>query len=698
MRTALTPHVRRVLTLSLIAIFSAVAAAQQPAAVPATNAPASQPPAANGKAPASMPAAPATARPAQVTEKPAAPLAPLILVKAPIIHSLTIPDPASHVLMVQSAIPTDSRDSVELMMSVWTPGFYRVDNYAAKVLDFSAHLPTGEPLTFEKTADNRWKIATQGEPMIVVAYHLVCDRGSVSQSIVNQEYAVICGGPTYLTLVDQLDRPHEVRLSLPSQWSKSASGLAPAPDSFAHHYGAKDFDTLMDSPIAAGNLSIHTFVVNGSRHHLVDIGTAADLVNWDGAKKIADLQKMVQETHNFWGFLPFNDYYFLNKITRGGGGLEHLNSTLIHTTPPRRPTEQRAATTRWLNFVAHEYFHTFNVKRLRPIELGPFDYEHARRTSGLWVAEGLTNYFNSLIVARAGLCTPQEYLTTLSGHIRTIQNSPGRLVQSLAASSLETWTGDGFGGNRGRDASISYYEKGPIVGFLLDAKIRRARNDRQSIDDVMRLAYSRYAGPVGYTEQQFLDTAQEVARVDLKEFFDKNLFSTEETDYTDALDWFGVRFVPSEDERPTWRLEVNPEATEEQKAHFASYLAPSKAPVAVAAEAQPKPATEPVVMKPQPARSCRRPRRRVHLLERPGAAGRLVSKEPGPRGQKIRRRRRVRVRLQVSQERQPERRYGDRLGDLAQQGRTRGRHAAVSAQLSRHEHGPDAPSSRRHGS
>ena len=138
---------------------------------------------------------------------------------------------------------------------------------------------------------------------------------------------------------------------------------------------------------------------------------------------------MVQETYNFWGFLPFKDYYVLNKIGgSGGGGLEHLNSTLIHTRPPRRP--QQRPTLTWLNFVAHEYFHAFNVKRLRPIELGPFDYENARRTSGLWVAEGLTNYFNSLIVERAGLCTPLEYLETLSGHIRNLQRAPGRLAQA----------------------------------------------------------------------------------------------------------------------------------------------------------------------------------------------------------------------------------------------------------------------------
>jgi catechol 2,3-dioxygenase-like lactoylglutathione lyase family enzyme len=221
--------------------------------------------------------------------------------------------------------------------------------------------------------------------------------------------------------------------------------------------------------------------------------------------------------------------------------------------------------------------------------LGPFDYENARRTSGLWVAEGLTNYFNSLLVVRSGLCSTQEYLAALSAHIGQLQRAPGRLQQSLAASSLDTWTGSGFG--RGASAtSISYYTKGPVVGLLLDAKIRRATNGQRSLDDVMRLAYSRYAGEVGYTEQQFLDTCSEVAGVDLNEFFDKALFSTEELDYSEALDWFGLRFRPSEDEsedeaQPSWRLEMLPDATDEQRLRMVAYLAPSRAPINVAAVA-----------------------------------------------------------------------------------------------------------------
>jgi predicted metalloprotease with PDZ domain/catechol 2,3-dioxygenase-like lactoylglutathione lyase family enzyme len=583
---------------------------------------------------AAIPALPAPAAPAPVSEK------------AAIVHEVTIEAPATHVVEVKSTIPTDGRNYIELMMSRWTPGFYRIENYADDVQAFNARLPGGTSLAVEKLTQNRWRINTLGEPQVIVSYRLVCERGSVARSYVGDDFAVICGGPTYLTLVGadgqpEIHRPHEVHLQFPPRWGKSATGLPPAPDGFAHHYRASNFDILIDSPIAIGNPSIQSFYVADSRHHLVDLGSPSVLANWNSQQAAADIEKIVAETRNFWGFLPFQEYFFLNKLSAGGGGLEHLNSTLIHTSPPDRPTTRTGL--RWLNFVSHEYFHSFNVKRLRPVELGPFDYENARRTSGLWVAEGLTNYFNSLIVARAGVATPVEYLETLSGHIRSLQTSPSRLTRSLAAMSLETWGGDGFGqplrgggrrggddaaggdapagqvaggdgaaqgdgvgrgrGGRGRGGRgggrggrpLDYYVKGPVVGFLLDAKIRRATDNKKSLDDVMRLAYRRYAGERGYTEQEFLDTAAEVAGIDLKEFFDKALFSTDELSYDEALDWFGLRFAPAEDGGQSWNLEVLPEASDEQKARFAAYLEPSHMHVAELAYVAPVAAPAPMV-------------------------------------------------------------------------------------------------------
>jgi catechol 2,3-dioxygenase-like lactoylglutathione lyase family enzyme len=210
------------------------------------------------------------------------------------------------------------------------------------------------------------------------------------------------------------------------------------------------------------------------------------------------------------------------------------------------------------------------------------------------VAEGLTNYFNTLIVARAELCSPLEFLHELSGHIDKLQNTPGRLKQSLASSSLDAWMGEGFGANGPSDTTISYYTKGPVVGFLLDAKIRRATNGQKSLDDAMRLAYERYSGPVGYTEQQFLDVCSEVAGTDLNPFFTQALFSAVELDYTEALDWFGLRFREAQDDDDSlWQLEVLPDASNDQKRRMVSYLSSSKAPSLIAQASPPASASQP---------------------------------------------------------------------------------------------------------
>ena len=379
------------------------------------------------------------------------------------------------------------------------------------------------------------------------------------------DLVVLNGAASFLTFAepDRRRRPHEVWLELPPGCQQSATALPPAPDGRPNHYRAADYDTLVDSPIVAGKLSIHEFEVEGSRHLLVDAGEAGQ---WDGDVAVRNLEKMVRETRRFWGFLPFRRYVFLNVFGRGAGGLEHKDSTLL-TAGPRRPGRQPGSV-RWLSFVSHEYFHAFNVKRLRPVELGPFDYESPPSTKSLWIAEGLTTYFGDLIITRAGLATPEEYLAMLSSHIGQLQNSRGRLVQSLEDASLDVW-GSGTSGV-GRDAAtkLSYYVKGPVVGFLLDARIRRATGGRKGLDDVMRLAYRRYSGERGFTPEQFRATAEEVAGADLKEWFRKAIASTEELDYHEALDWFGLRFAPADDPAKGWKLEVREDATEDQKGHF----------------------------------------------------------------------------------------------------------------------------------
>ena len=241
---------------------------------------------------------------------------------------------------------------------------------------------------------------------------------------------------------------------------------------------------------------------------------------------------MVREARRYWGPLPFKRYVFLNVFRQGGGGLEHANSTLLTSSPKStKPTRS------WLSFVAHEYVHAFNVKRLRPVELGPFDYETPPTTTSLWFSEGATTYVANLILARAGLMTPMEFLDIMSSAIADLQKTHGRLAQSLAESSAEVWTNSnsGVGASAG---TVSYYGKGNVVAFLLDAHIRRVTTGAKSFDDAVRTAYARYGGERGFTADELRRTFEDVAGQPLKAWFATAIDSPGDVDYGEMLAWY----------------------------------------------------------------------------------------------------------------------------------------------------------------
>ncbi|WP_148598282.1 M61 family metallopeptidase [Aquisphaera giovannonii] len=475
----------------------------------------------------------------------------------PVRQRLRFPAPQSHYVEVEATFPTAGASEVELMMPVWTPGSYLVREFARNVEEVKATGPGGKALEIAKTRKNRWKVATGGAAEVTVAYRVYCRTMTVQSNWVDSSFAMLNGAGIFLTPVGGPSRPHEVALELPPAWRTSVSGLPPAPGGGPNRYLAADFDTLVDSPIYAGNPATYEFQVDGVPHVLVNEGEGG---LWDGPRSARDVEAIVRAQKAFWGLLPYERYVFFNLLVEAGGGLEHKNSTVLMAS--RWASRTRAGYLGWLNLVSHEFFHTWNVKRLRPVELGPFDYENEVYTPSLWVAEGITSYYDRLFVRRAGLCTAEEFLAgdppsgegdKPSNDIERLQTTPGRLVQGLEASSLDTWIKFYRRDENTANTGVSYYVKGGVVAFLLDAKIRRATGGKKSLDDLMRLAYSRYSGAKGFTAAEFRALAQEVAGADLSSFFHKALETTEELDYSEALDWFGLRFAPDEKEKKARR-------------------------------------------------------------------------------------------------------------------------------------------------
>jgi predicted metalloprotease with PDZ domain len=458
----------------------------------------------------------------------------------PIRYTLRFPSPQTHYVEVEATYPTGGQPQVELFMAVWTPGSYLVREYERHVENVMPRGTDAATTGITKSAKNRWRVTTGGAKAITISYLVYGREMSVRTNWIDGSFAVLNGAPTFISMVGGTARQHEIRIELPPGWKTSLTALPAA--SGPQTYRAEDFDTLVDSPIVLGNPVVKIFNVAGKQHHLV---LAGDSWFFDADRAALDVQKIAEAgVAVMGGKIEYPHYYFLNIVTDiDGGGLEHKNSFLVMT--PRFTTRTARGYADWLSLVAHEYFHNWNVKRLRPIELGPFfDYEKEVHTKGLWIAEGFTDYYADVIVKRAGLSTRDAYLDALSNQIEAVQTTPGRLVTAVDMASYDAWIKQYRPDENTINTSVNYYPKGAVIAFLLDARIRRATNGKQSLDDGMRLAYSRFSGAKGYTLEQFYQTMSETAGANLRAFFTSAAESTEELNYREALEWYGLRFRP----------------------------------------------------------------------------------------------------------------------------------------------------------
>jgi predicted metalloprotease with PDZ domain len=467
----------------------------------------------------------------------------------PIRYTVSFPAPQTHYVEISAAVPTEGRPQVELMMAVWTPGSYLVREYERNVEGVTATGADGRALTVAKSDKNRWRIASAGASTVTVKYRVYAREMSVRTNWVDAGFALLNGAPTFMTLADLTPRPHEVVINPAAGWKRSLTGLAAMPGG-EHRYRAPDFDTLVDSPIVVGNPTVFEFEVDGKKHYLVNEGGGGV---FDGARAAKDVETLVREHRRMWGSLPYDKYLFFNMmtlVTEGGGGLEHKNSQMLTTN--RWATHTRRAYLGWLELVSHEFFHAWNVKRLRPVELGPFNYEHEVLTRSLWISEGVTDYYGELALRRAGLSTDAEYLNAMSDHIEELQTTPGRLVQSAEMASYDAWIKYYRPDENSANVSVSYYTKGAVLGLLLDARIRKSTGGARTLDDVMRTAFQRFSGARGFTPDDFRGVAEQVAGVSLRGLWQEAVEGTRELDYTEALDVFGLRFRPATSSGRAW--------------------------------------------------------------------------------------------------------------------------------------------------
>jgi predicted metalloprotease with PDZ domain len=453
---------------------------------------------------------------------------------------------------------------VELHMPVWTPGYYQIMDYARGVSDFSATDGAGRELKWSHDDLETWSVETGGAGTIEVTYSVRAVRQFCAESYLDETYGYACSAGVFLYEDGRLDQPVEVELDLPAEWT-AATGLA-AVDGKPHAFHAANYDELYDCPILMGPLEQIEFTVRGVPHAFV----ATELGDFDRDEFIGDITRMIEAAVAIVDDIPYERYQFL-AIGPGPGGIEHANTCAVGYSPAngRSPTRSR----RTLNFLTHEYFHLFNAKRIRPIELGPFDYRRPNRTRMLWVAEGFTVYYEHLILKRAGLTDRDDVLGALAGAIGSNESRPGRLVQSAADASWNTWKDGPFGGDE--KTTVNCYTKGTVLGLLLDLAIRHETHNERSLDDVMRLLYREYHQKQnrGYTEAEFRAACEEVAGAPLTEILDY-ASTNAEIDYAKYLGYAGLalELPPAVDET---RITPLPNATPAQQAILDAWLGDS---------------------------------------------------------------------------------------------------------------------------
>ena len=481
---------------------------------------------------------------------------------APLKYELAFEHPNTHLLDLTIHASDLKGATVEFAIPDWAPGSYYIENYSANVQRFRAISANGKALTWRKTDSQTWQIDLAGATAVTISYQVFANTLQNNIAQYNERHAFIGGPSVWMYLVDGKDRPIQLSVAVPSGW-KIATGMEHTSD---HTFGAADYNWFADAPFEISDFAEKDFEVLGTTYHVIvhDVENKKDFTKFanDLQKTVATIVPLFQSVTGTPQAAPFKDYYFIFHVwPKTGGGLEHLNSTQINFTTDWDSTEPLPGTT--LNqydlklFVAaHEFFHAWNVKRLRPLPLGPFDYTQMVHTPSLWISEGLTSYYGSLSVERAGLVPPQQYLDGIARLITNFEAKPGRKERSIEDTSWDTWFSNPMSISQADNLAntyYSYYDGGQIMGHILDFAIRDNTNNQKSLDDWMRLLYSRYALPKpGFNPEDAIHTANEVAGKDLSDVFRRYISGLEPIPYEQYFALAGIEVTKKVDPDKAW--------------------------------------------------------------------------------------------------------------------------------------------------
>ncbi len=467
-------------------------------------------------------------------------------------YRLRMDTPQSHYFQVEMDVKDLSKSEVLVKMPIWAPGSYLAREFAKSVDLVTARGESGKQLNVKKINKNTWKITKSTSEDITISYEVYAFELTVRTSFLDLTHGFVSGTSVFMYVDGLKEKSGYVDIYPYKGFAEITTALKPTGDGSTGdagtvRYAYNDYDQLVDCPIEIGNQEVFTFEAAGVHHTVGMYGDG----NYDVAQLKKDMANIVEAATDVFGFNPNEDYTFIiHNVQDGQGGLEHMNSTTLSV---NRFTYSGSQYKGFLSLVAHEYFHLWNVKRIRPVELGPFDYDSENYTSLLWVMEGFTSYYDELLLLRAGYYTQDEYLRKLFGTLNYVEGSPGARVQPVAHASFDAWIKAYRPNENAPNTTISYYSKGSVIAAMLDAKIIRKYNGKKCLDDFLQHLYEKYykGKNRGFSEDEFQDELSAFLKEDLTQFFEDYIYGTKIPNYNEVFRPLGISVTYDAVPRPS---------------------------------------------------------------------------------------------------------------------------------------------------
>ena len=456
-------------------------------------------------------------------------------------YRLKMEKPQNHYFQVEMELTDFKENEVTVKMPVWAPGSYLVREFSKNVDLVKAKDEKGQVLAVNKKTKNAWVISKGAAKKVIVSYEVYAFELSVRTSFLDLTHGFVSGSGVFMYVDGHQELAGQLTVVPFKDFAKVSTALPKSAESVAadgvQSFVFKNYDQLVDCPIEIGNQEVFTFKAAGVLHTVAIYGAG----NYNVDRLKSDMAKIVETATGVVGENPNKEYTFIiHNVVDGQGGLEHCNSCTLSV---NRWTYSDAEYLGFLSLVAHEYFHLWNVKRIRPIELGPFNYDEENYTSLLWVMEGFTTYYDELLLVRAGYTDDTDYLQKLQGTVNYVEGSVGARVQPVAHASFDAWIKAYRPNENSSNTTMTYYSRGQMLAALIDVMIVSKYDGKKCLDHFLQQLYNKYYKKLnrGFSEQEFKTELEELLGENLDGFFAKYVNGTDIAPLSETFAKVGVQ-------------------------------------------------------------------------------------------------------------------------------------------------------------